>query len=76
MPTYTYQCTSGHEFDEFESMSSEPLKTCPMSVGPPGKPMMEESRACAAPVRRLISGGGGVIWKGGPPTKRFSGRRK
>ena len=30
MPTYTYECPAcGHAFDEFQSMSDRPLKTCP-----------------------------------------------
>jgi putative FmdB family regulatory protein len=30
MPTYEYQCEAcGHEFEEFQSMSEEPLTKCP-----------------------------------------------
>ncbi len=30
MPTYEYQCSAcGHEFEEFQSFSEEPLKLCP-----------------------------------------------
>jgi putative FmdB family regulatory protein len=30
MPTYEYQCDAcNHNFDEFQSMSEEPLKKCP-----------------------------------------------
>ena len=51
MPTYGYECKScGHAFDAFQSMSDEPLKTCPQ---------------CGKAVRRLINGGTGVIFKGG-----------
>ena len=51
MPTYGYECKScGHSFDAFQSMSDEPLKTCP---------------ECGKAVRRLINGGTGVIFKGG-----------
>ena len=51
MPTYGYECKScGHSFDVFQSMSDEPLKTCPK---------------CRKKVRRLINGGTGVIFKGG-----------
>ena len=51
MPTYGYECKScGHTFDAFQSMSDEPLKTCP---------------ECGKKVRRLINGGTGVIFKGG-----------
>ena len=51
MPTYEYECKScGHNFDAFQSMTDEPLKSCPK---------------CGKAVRRLINGGTGVIFKGG-----------
>ena len=50
MPTYEYECKScGHNFEVFQSMSEEPLKTCVK---------------CGKEVRRLIFGGAGVIFKG------------
>ena len=50
MPTYEYECTScGHNFEVFQAMSDEPLKTC---------------AKCGKKVRRLIFGGAGVIFKG------------
>lgn len=50
MPTYDYECKScGHTFEMFQSMSDEPIKTCPL---------------CKKEVRRLIGGGLGVIFKG------------
>jgi putative FmdB family regulatory protein len=51
MPTYEYRCKScGHEFEEFQSMSSDPLVMCPK---------------CAKPaLKRLMSSGGGLIFKG------------
>jgi len=50
MPTYEYECKScGHNFEVFQSMSEEPLKTCVK---------------CGKEVRRLILGGAGVIFKG------------
>ncbi|MDR2490007.1 MAG: hypothetical protein LBD20_01225 [Spirochaetaceae bacterium] len=50
MPTYEYECRScGHRFDFFQNMMDEPLKECP---------------ACGKELRRLINGGGGVIFKG------------
>ena len=50
MPTYSYECKScKHNFDVFQSMKDEPLKTCPK---------------CGKAVRRLINGGGGIIFKG------------
>ena len=50
MPTYGYECKScGHNFDVFQSMKDDPIKNCP---------------ECDKPVRRLINGGNGVIFKG------------
>ncbi|MFC1485556.1 FmdB family zinc ribbon protein [Candidatus Latescibacterota bacterium] len=43
MPTYEYVCTKcGHEFEEFQTMSEEPVKNCPK---------------CKGAVQRIISGG-------------------
>ena len=51
MPTYDYECGNcGHTFDEFQSMSDDPLKKCPKC----GKQSL----------KRLIGGGLGVIFKG------------
>lgn len=51
MPTYDYQCDScGHVFEAFQSMSDDPLRQCP------------ECEELA--LRRLISGGSGIIFKG------------
>ena len=51
MPTYEYECKScGHNFEAFQSMKDEPLKTCPK---------------CSKEIRRVINGGTGVIFKGG-----------
>jgi len=50
MPTYEYECKScGHNFDAFQNMMDEPLKSCP---------------ECSKEIRRLINGGMGVIFKG------------
>ncbi len=50
MPTYDYKCEKcGKTFEHFQSMSDKLLKTCP---------------DCKGKVRRLISGGAGVIFKG------------
>jgi putative FmdB family regulatory protein len=50
MPTYEYECKKcGHRFEVFQSMSDEPIKKCP---------------ECGKQVRRLVSGGAGVIFKG------------
>src|SRR5437660_6122160 len=51
MPTYEYQCDAcQHNFDEFQSMSEEPLKKCPKC----GKKKL----------RRLFGGGAAVLFKG------------
>lgn len=51
MPSYDYVCQDcGHGFEEFQSMSADPLTTCP-SCG-------QES------LKRLIGGGLGIIFKG------------
>jgi putative FmdB family regulatory protein len=50
MPTYEYECEKCcHRFEEFQSMTDEPIKSCPV---------------CGGEVRRLISGGGGLLFKG------------
>ena len=50
MPTYEYFCTScGFEFEEFQSIASEPISVCPK---------------CSEHVQRKISGGTGLIFKG------------
>ncbi len=51
MPTYEYRCKScGLEFEEFQTMSSDPLIMCPK---------------CAQPtLKRLMSSGVGLIFKG------------
>jgi putative FmdB family regulatory protein len=50
MPTYPYRCrTCDHEFEEFQSMSDEPLTVCP---------------ECGGEIHRIISGGAGLIFKG------------
>jgi putative FmdB family regulatory protein len=51
MPTYEYECRKcGHKFEKFQSMSAEPVKTCP--------------QCRARKVARLLSGGAGIIFKG------------
>ncbi|MEW5693337.1 MAG: FmdB family zinc ribbon protein [Candidatus Hydrogenedentota bacterium] len=50
MPTYEYKCTKcKYSFELFQSIKDEPLKRCPK---------------CKAKVVRLISGGGGFLFKG------------
>lgn len=51
MPTYEYQCDAcGNKFEKFQSIKSGPVKKCPKC----GK----------SKVRRLISSGAGLIFKG------------
>lgn len=51
MPTYEYKCNAcGHRFEEFQSITAAPIKKCPSC----GKKAVE----------RLISAGGGLIFKG------------
>ncbi|HXG12335.1 MAG TPA: zinc ribbon domain-containing protein [Gemmataceae bacterium] len=51
MPTYEYQCDAcSYNFDEFQSFSDPPLKTCPQ---------------CRRPkLRRVFGPGAGIIFKG------------
>ena len=50
MPTYEYECRRcGHDFERFQSITEEPLKRCPK---------------CRGKVKRLISTGAGIIFKG------------
>jgi putative FmdB family regulatory protein len=50
MPTYDYQCLKcGLKFEAFQKMSDAPLKECPQ---------------CAGRVKRMISSGSGLIFKG------------
>jgi len=72
MPTYEYECKKcRRRFEVFQSMSDEPIKKCP---------------ECGKEVRRLVSGGAGVIFKGSgfyvtdkqekPPAKLTAEKRK
>lgn len=49
MPTYEYRCECGVEFEEFQSITADPVANCP---------------ECGKPAERLISGGTGLIFKG------------
>lgn len=50
MPTYEYKCLScGTHFDAFQKMSESPLEKCV---------------ECKGKVRRVVSGGSGLIFKG------------
>ncbi len=51
MPTYEYRCRDcGHEFEEYQPITSDPLVLCPKC----GKHTL----------RRVMSAGGGLIFKG------------
>jgi putative FmdB family regulatory protein len=50
MPTYQYRCQDcDYEFEEFQRISDEPVKTCPRCNGLP---------------KRVITGGVGFVLKG------------
>jgi putative FmdB family regulatory protein len=50
MPTYEYECSKcRYIFEEFQNINDKPLKRCPK---------------CKGNLRRLISGGAGLIFRG------------
>ncbi len=50
MPTYQYRCSEcGHEFEEMQTITADPITECPN---------------CSGKVQRVISGGGGFLFKG------------
>ncbi len=50
MPTYEYECAKcGHRFEKFQAITARPLATCPR---------------CKGRVKRLVSGGAGLLFKG------------
>lgn len=49
MPTYDYLCPQCGKFEMVQSITAEPLSECP---------------TCKSPVKRLISGGINIIFKG------------
>ena len=58
MPTYGYVCDKcGHEFDTFQSMSSDALKTCP-------EDLCGKKRWGKGKVKRTIGAGAGLLFKG------------
>ena len=51
MPTYDYVCRAcGHEFEKFQSMKDEPIKSCP--------------KCKKRQAKRCIGSGAGLIFKG------------
>jgi putative FmdB family regulatory protein len=62
MPTCEYKCEDcGYKFEKFQNMKDKPLDKCPK---------------CEGKVRRLISGGGGIIFKGSGFYATDSNRQK
>jgi putative FmdB family regulatory protein len=58
MPTYVYVCEKcGHQFEQIQSISAEPLATCTKEACP-------QKRWGKGKVRRAITGGAGLIFKG------------
>jgi len=50
MPNYEYECKDcGKHLTKFQNMSDDPLTVCPL---------------CGGTLIRLLTGGGGVIYKG------------
>jgi putative FmdB family regulatory protein len=58
MPTYEYVCEKcGHQFEKFQPISAKPLSVCPEEA-------CAQKRWGRGRVKRAISGGGGLIFKG------------
>lgn len=58
MPTYVYHCEKcGHQFEQFQSISAEPLTLCP-------KDACQQKRWGKGKVKRAITGGAGLLFKG------------
>ena len=59
MPTYEYICEKcGREFEAFQSISALPLRICP-------KELCHRKKWGRGRVKRKISAGGGLLFKGG-----------
>ena len=58
MPTYEYVCEKcGHHFDKFQPISAKPLTVCPEGL-------CAQKTWGHGKVKRAISGGAGLIFKG------------
>jgi putative FmdB family regulatory protein len=58
MPTYEYVCEKcGHQFEKFQSIAAAPLEVCP-------EDLCARKKWGKGKVRRAISGGAGLIFKG------------
>ena len=49
MPTYDYKCSCGNEFEDFQSINSEPKSACPK---------------CGKEAPRIMSSGSSLVFKG------------
>jgi putative FmdB family regulatory protein len=58
MPTYEYVCSKcGHEFEKYQSIADKSLTTCP-------RELCARKKWARGKVKRKISTGGGLIFKG------------
>ena len=58
MPTYEYICEKcGHQFEQIQPISAKPLNECPKDV-------CAQKRWGKGKVKRAISGGAGLLFKG------------
>ncbi len=58
MPTYEYVCAKcGHEFEQFQSITDDALTVCPKDV-------CRQAKWGRGKVKRKISSGGGLLFKG------------
>ena len=58
MPTYEYVCEKcGHQFEKIQPISAKPLTNCPEDA-------CAQKRWGKGKVKRAISGGGGLLFKG------------
>ena len=58
MPTYEYICEKcGHQFEKFQPISARPLTLCP-------EDLCAQKRWGKGKVKRAISGGAGLLFKG------------
>ena len=79
MPTYEYRCPNGHTLEDFQSMTASTRRLCPECFGPCPVhggdmdccPIDDPCMDTLVYMERVIGTGAGVIWKGGPPTRRF-----
>jgi len=58
MPTYEYVCEKcGHQFEKIQPISAKALTICPQEL-------CQQTRWGKGKVKRAISGGGGLLFKG------------